>query len=296
MAPGYPTPCGTTSGIAAMTIRIALYARFSTDKQRKESCDDQFRMCERTAHAQGFMIVARFKDEGITAGTASRPGYQDLLVAARSGHFDLILAEDISRLWRNRAEYGSRSAELEDAGVHLVTCVGDDTRRDGWMIVTIKLAIAEAQRKEISYRTKRGMEGLALAGSSTGGWKPFGYGSEAEAEAVRAIFRMRARGYGYGKIAAILNAKNGIDGALGLSGIYLPPPRGGSQWGRSTVKGLLSNACYVGQAIYGKTETKGGARDSRLKRRVMRSEPIVARIDESLRLVSDELFRSAANA
>ena len=34
-----------------------------------------------------------------------------------------------------RAEFGPRSAEPEDLGVHCLTCTGDDTRRDGWGLV-----------------------------------------------------------------------------------------------------------------------------------------------------------------
>ena len=54
-----------------------------------------------------------------------------MLTAAREGVFDVIVVEDISRLTRNRAEFGPRSAELEDLKVNMVTAVGDDTRRDG---------------------------------------------------------------------------------------------------------------------------------------------------------------------
>ena len=94
-------------------------ARFSTDKQRDASIEDQYRVCERTAQTAGLQVVARFEDKGISAGTAERPGYQALLTAARAHDFDVIIAEDVSRLWRNRAEFGPRSAELEDLGVHL---------------------------------------------------------------------------------------------------------------------------------------------------------------------------------
>lgn len=150
-------------------MRAALYARFSTESQRAESIDDQLRGCERTARELGLTVVARFTDAGISGGTAERPGYQGLLAAARRRDFDVVVAEDLSRLWRSRAEYGARSAELEDLGIHIVTAVGDDTRRDGFMILSIKSAIAEHARKETSYRTRRALEGLALAGKPTGG-------------------------------------------------------------------------------------------------------------------------------
>jgi len=46
-----------------------------------------------------------------------------MLAAARRHQFAIIIVEDISRLWRNRAEFGARSAEFEDLGIHCLTCV-----------------------------------------------------------------------------------------------------------------------------------------------------------------------------
>jgi len=127
-----------------LLMKAAIYARYSTDKQRDASIDDQFRACDRVARTAGFDVVARFEDKGISGGTADRPGYQALLSATRRREFSVIVVEDISRLWRNRAEFGPRSAEFEDFGVHCVTAVGDDTRRDGWgLIIQIKQAVAE---------------------------------------------------------------------------------------------------------------------------------------------------------
>ncbi len=261
-------------------IRAALYARFSTDLQREASLTDQFRQCERAAEAQGFTVVARYQDAGISGGTATRPGYQELLAAARAGSFDIIVAEDISRLWRNRAEFGSRSAELEDLGVHLVTCVGDDTRRDGWgLVVGLKAVLAEHARKEIAFRTRRALEGLALAGKATGGrW----YGmAEEERPSLARIFALRASGLSLGAIVHQLNAAG------------VAAPRGG-RWGRSTVAAILANPRYAGDASWGKTEGRGGAADSRHKRRVARSGgPLVPRHDSAGALIPVPLWNAA---
>jgi DNA invertase Pin-like site-specific DNA recombinase len=261
--------------------RAAIYARFSTDQQREASIDDQIRTCTRVGTAAGLEIVATFNDRGIGGGTADRPGYQALLAAARRGEFTVIVAEDISRLWRSRAEYGPRSAELEDLECHLVTCVGDDTRREGWgLVLGIKQAIAESVRREISYRTRRGLEGLALAGKSTGG-RCYGYGAPQEAATVLRIFTRRASGRSLAAIAQELTA----------SGVAAP--RGGA-WGRSTVAAILANERYTGAVTWGKTEGRGGAADSRLRRRVIRSGgPLVARSDEKQRIVTDVLFQAA---
>jgi site-specific DNA recombinase len=94
-------------------MKAALYARYSTDKQRDASIEDQFRECERVCRSVGFEIVARFEDKGMSGGTADRPGYQALLHAARRREFTVIVAEDISRLWRNRAEFGHAPRNLK---------------------------------------------------------------------------------------------------------------------------------------------------------------------------------------
>lgn len=261
-------------------MRAALYARYSMENQREESIDDQFRACERVATAQGFTVVRRFADREISGGTADRPGYQALLACARAGEASIILTEDISRLWRSRAEFGTRSAELEDLNVHLITCVGDDTRRDGYgLVLGIKSAIAEHQRREISYRTRRGMEGLAAAGKSTGG-RCFGYGSPAEADTVRRVFREREQGMELREVVARLN-RDGI-----------AAPRG-PRWSYNTVKRLLANPRYAGRAIWGATANRTRAQDGRRGRSVMRQEgPLVVRAIPAL---VDPLIWGACN-
>ncbi len=246
-------------------MRAALYARFSTDKQREASIEDQFREATRVGASAGLDIVARFSDSGISAGTAHRPGYQAMLDAARRHEFEVIVVEDISRLWRNRAEFGVRSAELEDLNVHIITAVGDDTRRDGYgLVLGIKSAIAEHQRREISYRTRRGMEGLARSGKSTGG-RLFGYGSEAEADTVRRVFRERVAGLEFREVAAGLN-RDGI-----------ASPRG-KRWDATAVKRLVANPRYAGRLTWGLTVSRRAAQDSRSRRVIRRpGGPLVER-------------------
>jgi site-specific DNA recombinase len=269
-----------------MTLRAVIYARFSTDNQKEASIDDQFRVCQRVVDKEGFELVARFEDRGISGGTDQRPGYQALLTAARSRSFDVIVAEDTSRLWRSKSEYGARSAELEDLGIHLVTCTGDDTRREGWgLIFDIKAAIAAQMRKDISHKTRRGLEGKALAGGSTGG-RCLGYSRnengaltvcEAQAAVVRDIFNWAALGKAATYIAAHLNR------------LTVTAPRGG-EWRDSTVKAILRNRRYLGEVIWGAHEVTGSARDSTRKTRVRRPEALSIRYCPDLAIVSTELF------
>lgn len=260
-------------------MRAVIYARYSTERQRVSSIDDQLRQGRRVAESLQLSVVGTFEDRGISAGTAQRPGYQSMLEAARRGEFDIICAEDVSRLWRSRAEYGPRSAELEDLGVHLVTAVGDDTRRDGWgLVIAIKQAMAEHARRETSYRTLRGMEGLALAGKSTGG-RCFG-DAPGEAARVLQMFELAAAGVSQANIAAQLNYEG------------VPAVRGG-RWSQSTVSGILRNERYAGRVEWGRASYRGTAADSKRRRRLARpGGPLVSRQDEAARIVPEALFRS----
>ncbi len=268
------------------TIRAAVYARYSTDEQREASIGDQFRGCDRIALANDLTIVARFEDRGISGGTSERPGYQSLLQTARAGAFEVIIVEDFSRLWRNRSESGQRSAELEDLGIHVLTCVGDDTRRDGWgLVFQIKAALAEHARREISYRTRRGMEGKALAGGSTGG-RAYGYASPGvvsptEAAVVRQAFERYVAGWSAARIASDLNRAR------------VPAPRG-PVWYPSTVGGLLRNPRYAGTVQWGGSVSQHSARDSRHTRRVARPELAISREAPELALVPAGVWKAAA--
>lgn len=266
--------------------RAAIYARYSTENQREASIEDQYRACDRVAAANSFVVVHRFADRGISGGTAERPGYRDLLAACRDGLVDVIVAEDLSRLWRSRSEFGPRSAELEDIGVHFISCTGDDTRREGWgLILGIKSAIAEHARRETSYRTRRGLEGRALAGQSTGG-RVYGYrGAQIEpqeARWVRGIYEQAATGLSLSRIASWLAAQG------------VPSPSGEAVWARATIARILDNRRYLGEVTWGARLMAGGARDSKRKHRVARPEgPLVSRQDEGLRIVKPELFEMA---
>ncbi len=292
-------------------VKAALYARYSTDKQRDTSINDQFRECTRVAFAAGFDIVARFEDKGVSGGTADRPGYQALLSATRRREFSVIVVEDISRLWRNRAEFGPRSAEFEDFGVHCVTAVGDDTRRDGWgLVMQIKQAVAEHARREASYRTRRGLEGRAIKGETAGG-RAYGYRPasqsttgqveiiETEAAVVRRIFELYAGGISSRAIAERLNCENiPSPGAAWRRTDTGKHPKRRGKWVSSAIHGdpkrgygILNNERYLGRLNWGRLQWKRGAANSK-KRVAVVADPalMVRREDPRLRIISDELW------
>src|SRR5258708_39260770 len=125
-------------------MKAAIYARYSTDKQSKESADDQFRVCEAIAARESLQVVNRYTDRAISGGTSRRPDYQSMLEAARRREFQYIIAEDSSRLWRNMAEQAPRFAELADLGVHVVTPDLDTRSERSGMLGSVLGSAADA--------------------------------------------------------------------------------------------------------------------------------------------------------
>jgi DNA invertase Pin-like site-specific DNA recombinase len=51
----------TTSRMSQPRLRVAIYARFSTDKQRDASIEDQIDSCRELAAREGWEIVATYQ-------------------------------------------------------------------------------------------------------------------------------------------------------------------------------------------------------------------------------------------
>ena len=61
-------------------MKVAIYARYSTDKQDESSITGQIKNCEALAESQGWQIVERYSDEAIS-GLLIRTLKQDFLLA-----------------------------------------------------------------------------------------------------------------------------------------------------------------------------------------------------------------------
>lgn len=285
-------------------MRCALYARYSTEKQSGASIEDQHRVCARLAERHGLAVIERYSDAAISGGTAERAGYQALLAAARRHEFDVIVAEDTSRLWRNLAEQAPRLAELADLGIHVVTHDLDTRVESAGMLGAVLGASSEAYRKEIGRRTRRGLEGRARAGKTAGGHS-YGYRAardsgtgqieidEAEADVVRRIYRQYADGKSPRVIADELN-RDRVP-APGASWARTERRKGGwvasALHGDGKVTGVLHNPMYRGEIIWNRVRWVRSAANSHKRRRVEnpRSEWIV-RQEERLRIVPQALW------
>ncbi len=268
--------------------RVALYARYSDDKQSEMSILDQFRVCEQRAEREGWTIVARFEDAAlIGAAVHGRRGYHALMTAIHQTPrpFDILLAENLGRLSRDMVEPDLLYRRCLRAGIVLVGASdGIDSSRPGARfhigIMGLKNAL---YLDDLAAQTHRGLTGSVERGLSAGG-KLFGYRTvpvpgepgaarrqaparnevdPVEAEIVRRIFSDYSGGLSMATIAHALN-REGVpfpakDTKRGLK-------RHG--WAVSTIHTILHNEKYAGCGPGTRpsscgTRTPGAARPSR---------------------------------
>ena len=84
-------------------LRVLIYARYSSDEQRKRSIKAQVEYCKKSLQAlkvKDAKIEVLF-DEAKSGELRSRPGIDQVWAGIRAGKWDLIIVEDCGRLYRD---------------------------------------------------------------------------------------------------------------------------------------------------------------------------------------------------
>ncbi|MGH8678657.1 MAG: recombinase family protein, partial [Burkholderiales bacterium] len=282
-------------------MKCAAYARFSSDKQKQISIDDQLRHCRDFAENRGWQLLAQhtYTDSAVSGVTAHRAGLSALLAAVGANGaraFDCVLVDDTSRISRNLADALRFYERLTFAGVRVVAVSQgvDSTSEQAELVMGVHGLIDSVYSRELAAKTHRGMEGIALRGLATGG-RCFGYRTleargekrlavhEPEAAVVRRIFAMSTEGVGVHGIAQTLNGER----------VPSPQPYRGQRhasWAASAVSVMLRNERYAGRLVWNRTrKLRNPESGRRIQRLRPRSEWIVTPA-ENLRIVTDGLF------
>lgn len=110
-------------------MKVAIYARYSSDNQRPESIQDQIRACQELAHARGYVVDLThiYKDEAKSGALKDRPALETLLAAARARQFEAVLVDDLSRLSRDNHFLLTLYAEFRFNGVRIISRAASST-------------------------------------------------------------------------------------------------------------------------------------------------------------------------
>jgi site-specific DNA recombinase len=234
-----------------MTKRAAIYSRISFDPEGKElGVQRQEADCKKLAKHLGINDVVVFRENDRSASTRSkkpRPRYDEMVIAAEAGGFDMILAYSNSRLTRRPLEAERLIQLYEKHGVVIKTVVsGEDdlSTADGRMTARIRASIDAAEAERTSERVERAAEQRALLGEGNGGTRPYGWSADdrtklnpAEHKVIKLMARKVLAGASLHQVAAYLNERN------------IPTVKGAA-WSPTAVRGILTNPRLVGIRIY----------------------------------------------
>jgi site-specific DNA recombinase len=239
-------------------MRVSIYARYSSDKQREASIEDQVRLCEERAAREDWRVVKRYTDHAISGASLMRRGIQALMQDAQSGKFDLVLTESLDRISRDQEDIAGVYKRLRFAGIKIYTLSEGEIAE---LHIGFTGTMSALYLKNLGEKTWRGQSGRVRAGKSGGG-NCYGYDvvrnssnagapergdrcvNENEAAIVSYIFNEYAAGKSPKAIAHALNKRK------------VPGPTN-KAWGQSTINGnwrrgtgILNNELYIGRLVW----------------------------------------------
>jgi site-specific DNA recombinase len=236
--------------------RVAAYARVSTDS------DEQFTSFEaqveyytdQIAQREEWTLAKVYTDEGISGtNTKKREGFNTMIADALAGKIDLIITKSISRFARNTVDTLTAVRRLKEKDVEVYFEKENIFTLDskGELLITIMSSLAQEESRSISENVAWGKRAKCEKGKVYLPYKQFlGYRKgadgmpeivEAEAEIVRLIYNLFLEG----------RMPSGI--AKELMHRKIPTPAGKENWQASTVKSILTNEKYRGDALLQKT-------------------------------------------
>lgn len=153
-------------------IRVVIYARFSTEEQDTSSIVDQVDYCKMQLVELGILnpeITILF-DEAISGELKSRPGINQVREGIECKKWDVLICEDVSRLFRNAPAAVELVFNAHDQGLRII-CINDgiDSLDDGWHEEFQEAAQDHAyDNKKLRARIKRKHFGLWKMGAAIG--------------------------------------------------------------------------------------------------------------------------------
>jgi site-specific DNA recombinase len=201
-------------------------------------------------------FVKVYTDEGISAtNTKKRDGFNQMIADALAGQIDLIITKSVSRFARNTVDSLVTVRQLKEKGVEVYFEKENIYTLDskGELLITIMSSLAQEESRSISENVTWGQRKRMADGKVSLPYGQFlGYKKgedglpeivESEAETVRMIFRLFMEGKTPSAIAKLLKAKGILS------------PGGKKKWQVATVKSILSNEKYKGDALLQKRFT-----------------------------------------
>ena len=238
--------------------KVAGYARVSTDSDEQQTSYET-QVAYYTNYIKGrddWEFVDVYTDEGISAtSTRKRDGFNKMIMDALNGKIDLIVTKSVSRFARNTVDSLSTIRKLKENGTEVYFEKESIWTFDskGELLITIMSSLAQEESRSISEnvtwgKRKRMADGkVTIPYSRVLGFEKGKDGNlvvnQEQAEIVRMIFGLFLQGMTPHSIAIQLTNKG------------IKSPGGKDKWNQGTVRRMLSNEKYKGDALLQKEFT-----------------------------------------
>ena len=283
-------------------LRVAAYCRVSTDSDEQAgSYDVQVQhYTEYIGRNKEWELAGIYTDDGISGtNIKKREGFIEMIDDCMEGKVDMIITKSISRFARNTIDCLKYVRKLKEKNIAIVFEKENinTLEASGELLLTIMASLAQQESASLSQNIKLGLQFRYQEGKVQVNHEHFlGYTKdedgklivdENEAKIIRRIFREYLEGASFRDIA---------------NGLEKDKIRTGGKrykWHLSTIRGILRNEKYMGDALLQKTITTDFIEKIRIKNDGTvpqyyvkdSQEPIIAR--DIFMLVQEEMTRRA---
>lgn len=239
-------------------LRVAAYCRVSTETEEQNSSYEV-----QVAHYTEFIkknaeweFAGIFADDGISGtNTKKREEFNRMIDECMEGNIDLVITKSISRLARNTLDCLKYIRQLKDKNISVFFEKENINTMDakGEVLLTIMASLAQQESQSLSQNVKLGLQYRYQQGKVQVNHNRFmGYTKDEEgnliivpeeAEIIKRIYREYLEGKSLAGIGRDLEKDDILTAA------------GKPRWRPETIKKILLNEKYIGDALLQKTFT-----------------------------------------
>ena len=259
------------------SFKVGFYIRLSRDDGNIESDSivSQRSLLRRYVKENNYIVVDEYVDDGFTGTNFDRPGFKKMIQDIELGKINMIITKDMSRLGRDYIGTGEliekyfpnnnvRYIAINDG----IDTFIDNTNND---IAPFKAIMNDMYAKDISKKVKSSLRSRMKDGLYVSGRCPFGYKKDPtnknhlvvnveQANVVKLIFDLALKGNTYHFIAQYLTQRKIKTPASYYNYVWNTKcsteciSQEYGVWVDTTIKAILTNRIYTGDAVQGKTK------------------------------------------
>ncbi len=236
--------------------KAAIYARYSSHKQREESIEEQIEECQKYAAENDMTVVKIYHDSAVSGKTENREDWQNMMEDSGKGIFEVLLIYTLDRMGRDRVALALSKKELSKKGVEVISINQPIVKGpEGIIFDALMEGFTEYYNADLARKVKRGMSDNARKCLANGSKTPLGYKvdpisktyviDEAQADIVRFIFESYINGSRISEIVSECERRHYINS-------------NGRPIDHNVINRVLKNAKYTGIYIWHDIEVPDG--------------------------------------